>query len=47
MSLSLGRASERASIMAAQHAIQQLETKLGTLFSDHLAGDPAINSATS
>lgn len=40
-------ASERASIIVAHQAIQQLETRLGSLFSDHLAGDPAINSATS
>ena len=38
-------ASERASTVVACRAIEQLEERLGALFSDHLAGDPARNSA--
>ncbi|MEA3292207.1 MAG: radical SAM protein [Pseudomonadota bacterium] len=38
-------ASERAAVQVSYNTIETMEKRAGSLFSDHVAGDPAINSA--
>lgn len=39
-------ASERAAIAAARDALLEAERRVGTVFSDHLAGEPAANAVS-